>query len=166
VGALNITRLVAGITAIVLVAVALYVHILAGEVKSWPETVGTLDMKGVVGFGAGSDGAAGTTNDYAVYVRYFYQVGGKNFTGSNVRVWDMTFSSHSLAEEYLKNNQAGATVAVFYNAADPAQSYLSTAYPGVPVSLLLLSALLSGGVAIFWEQLSRFFLEWAISKET
>jgi hypothetical protein len=162
----NVTRCVAAVTAIVLVAIALYVHILAGEVKSWPETVGTLDMKGIVGYGAGSDGAAGTTNDYAVYVRYSYQVGGKNFTGSNVRVWDMTFNSQSLAEEYLKNNQAGSTVPVFYNAANPAQSYLSIAYPAVPVSLLLVGALLSSGVAIFWEQLSRFFLEWAISKET
>jgi hypothetical protein len=71
-----------------------------------------------------------------------------------------------LAEEYLKNNQAGSTVPVFYNAANPAQSYLSIAYPAVPVSLLLVGALLSSGVAIFWEQLSRFFLEWAISKET
>lgn len=163
---LNVTRLVAGVAAIVLVAIAFYVHILAGAVKSWPATVGTLDMKGIVGYGAGSDGAAGTTNDYAVYVRYSYQVGGKNFTGSNVRVWDMTFNSRSLAEDYLKDNQAGSTVPVFYNATNPAQSYLSVAYPAVPVSLLLIGALISGGAAIFWEQFSRFFLQWAISKET
>jgi hypothetical protein len=48
------------------VAIALYVHILAGEVKSWPTTVRSLDMNGIVGYGAGSDGAAGTTNEYAV----------------------------------------------------------------------------------------------------
>jgi len=162
VGTRNVTRLVAAMAAIVLVAIVLYVHILAGEVKSWPTTVGTLDMKGIVGYGAGSRLAP---NEYAVYVRYSYQVGGKNFTGSNVRVWDMTFNSRSLAEGYLKNNQAGSTVRVFYNAAKPGQSYLTTAYPVVPVSLLLVGALMSGGVAIFWVQLSRLFLQWVNSKE-
>jgi Protein of unknown function (DUF3592) len=163
---LNVTRLVAVVIAIALVVSALYAHILAGEVKSWPTTVGTLDMKGIVGYGAGSYVRAGNTNDYAVSVRYSYRVGDKNLTGSNVRVWDMTFNSRALAEDYLKNNQSGSSIPVSYNPANPAQSYLSTAYPVVPISLLLVGAFISGGFAIFWLKLSRFFLQWAISRET
>jgi hypothetical protein len=162
----NVGRSVLAVVAVGLLLSALYLHLLAREVKSWPTTVGTLDSKGIVGYGAGSDGAAVGTNDYAVYVSYSYQVGDKVLRGSNIRVWDMTFSYRALAEDYLKDNHAGAAVRVFYNPAKPDQSYLSSAYPVTPVCLLLLGAAISGAVAVFCRKISKFFHEWSISKES
>ena len=162
----NVGRFILTVVAVGLLLSALYLHLLAREVKSWPTTVGRLDSKGVVGYGAGSDGAAGTTNDYAVYVSYSYQVGDKVLHGSNVRVWDMTFSYRALAEDYLKDNHAGAPVRVFYNPANPDQAYLSPAYPVTPVCLLLLGAAIIGAVAIFHQKIWKFFHDWSISRET
>ena len=163
---MNLPRLVPAAVAVALLATALYVHVLAREVVSWPTTVGTLDAKWTTGYGAGTAAEAGNTDHYAVSARYSYRVGDKTFAGSNVRVWDMSFNSRAAADAYLKDYPVGSTVAVFYNPSDPRQSYLSAAYPVAPIGLLLLGALISGLIAIFSRHLSRFLQQWSVSRET
>ena len=160
----NIGRTVLTIVAAALLLSALYVHLLAREVKSWPTTVGKLDSKGLVKYGAGSNGAgAGSDTDYAVYARYTYHVGGNVLHGSNVRMWDMTFNDRSAAERYLKDN-TGDTVQVFYNPAKPDRSYLDTAYPLTSVCFMLLAALMSGAASVFYQRIGKFFYDWSTPK--
>ena len=162
----TLTRLVPGLIAVALLSTAFYVHILAREVASWPTTVGRLDAKWIVGYGAGDAAEARNTNYYSVHARYSYQVDDKILTGSNVRVWNMTFSSYAGAEAYLKDNPAGSTIPVFYNPANPAQSYLSNAYPVAPVCLLLLGAVVGTGIAVFSQKLLKFLHDWFVSTGT
>jgi hypothetical protein len=163
----NIARyLLTGVAGALLLC-SLYLHLLARDVKSWPTTVGTLDSKGVVKYGAGSNGAArGSDNNYAVYVRYTYQIGDGTFHGTNVRIWDMTFNYRSAAESYLKDRNPGDPVQVFYNPEKPDQSYLNSAYPLAPVCFMLLGALISGAASVFYRRIAKFFQDWSTSKES
>jgi hypothetical protein len=153
-------RLVSVVLAVSLLLLASYVHILGNSVRSWPTTTGKLEQKSVVGFGGGSRFGS---NEYAVYILYSYHVGDRTLIGSNARVWDMTFNRRSLAEDYLQDGKVGTEVVVYYNPADPEQSYLSTAYPVTPVLMLILGAGISGAIGIFSARLSRFLSRWSIS---
>ena len=140
-------------------------HILARQVAVWPTTTGKVDAKWTTRYGAGTAAEAGNTDHYVVSARYSYQVEDKTLVGSHVRVWDMSFNSSAAAEADLKDYRVRSDVLVYYNPADPTQSYLSTAYPVGPVCLLLLGALIRGGMAIFSQHLRRFLEQWAVARE-
>ena len=163
----NIGRFLLTVVGGALLLSSLYVHLLAREVKSWATTIGRLDSKGIVKYGAGSNGAAGgKDNNYAVDVHYTYQIGDSVLHGTNVRVWDMTFNYRSAAEHYLKDINTGDTVQVFYNPAQPGQSYLDSAYPLAPVCFMLLGALISGAASVFYQRIAKFFHDWSTSKQS
>jgi hypothetical protein len=161
----NIGRYLLIVVACALLLGSLHLHFLAEEVKSWPTTLGRLDSKGIVKYGAGPNGAgAGSDSEYTVYVRYTYQLGDNTFQGTNVRIWDMTFNYRSAAERYLKEHNAGENVQVFYNPAKPDQSYLDPGYPLTPVFFMLLGALMSGAASIFYRWLAQFFYDWSTAR--
>lgn len=140
---LKFTRIFLGLAAIGLAIFAIYLHVLAGDAKSWPSVEGKLESSAVKVFGDGS------FDQYASDVRYSYRVGNKVFSGDSVRIWDMSLNSRKLAAEYLSYRAKGDVVTIYYNPANPDQSILDHAYPLGIVVLCALAALVFGLVALF-----------------
>lgn len=107
-------RLLQGTASFVFVLAAMKLHVLAIDTRSWPSTIGHLDSRGV-SYGSGSDGGVGVTGDSAIYARYSYQVAGKHYVGSRVKMWDMLLTKPGITPGSLDPSRAGGRVTVFYN---------------------------------------------------
>ncbi len=87
---------------------------LAQEIQTWPKTTGVVVQSEV----------KETINDFTSLVVYKYEVGGKSYSSSEIRVRGTTFKSESEARSFVKKYPAGTEVSVFYQERDPTKAYL------------------------------------------
>lgn len=109
-------------TSVIMTASVLYQF----HVRTWPETRGTLRRSGLAKFGATE--RLTSNQDYRADALYDYIVNGETYTGKRVSPWVMVASHNArfLLERQLDKIRRfdDGTVAVFYNPARPAKSFL------------------------------------------
>lgn len=159
-------RLFLGVASFALLLTAVRLHVLVMDTRSWSTTLGELDSRGLFNYGNGSDGGVGVMGDTSVYARYSYQVAGKQYVGSRVKVWDMPLTKPGITPGSLDPSRAAGLVTVSYNPSDPRESILDPGYPVAPLAMLLLGGLLSGSGALFANSLSRGFTTWLLRRES
>ena len=87
---------------------------LAQEVQSWPKTTGVVVQSEI----------KETINDFTALVDYTYEVDGKSYSSSQIRVRGTTSKSESEAMSFVKKYPVGAEVTVYYLKSDPTKAYL------------------------------------------
>jgi hypothetical protein len=87
---------------------------LAQEIQTWPKTTGLVVQSEI----------KETINDYTARVVYTYEVGGKSYSSSEIRVRGTTSKSESEAMSFVRKYPVGAEVSVFYLESDPTKAYL------------------------------------------
>lgn len=90
----------------------------------WPTVTGTVTSSRVQT--TSRDGR----NEYMPRVQYSYGVEGRSFTGTRITASDEYQKNRGSAEDILVRYPSGASVAVFYDPQDPANSVLAQGMPG------------------------------------
>lgn len=89
---------------------------------------------------------------YLPEVKYTYTVGGREYTGDHVRLFELQVSNQEAARSVAARYPLGASVTVHYNPADPSQAVLEPG-PGGSVWMILAAAigcfLVSAGLGLF-----------------
>lgn len=87
--------------------------------QSWPSTTGEV-LKSRVQVSGGDH----TT--VSPYVLYHYQMGGMDFSGTQIRAGDQFFQSYTSSQSYdvVDKYPVGSKVTVYYNPKDPTQAAL------------------------------------------
>lgn len=121
------------------------------ESQSWPSILGKVIESRVDTSSTGGEEA--TVAMYKPYVKYEYAVGGVSYTGDKVKV-GMTLSTSRVnpARELVARHPVGSEVRVFYNPANPDDSFLErqgSYTTTLVIGIVLLVIGLCGGVPGF-----------------
>jgi hypothetical protein len=89
------------------------------EAQSWPSTTGEVIKSRVQVSG-------GDHTSVSPYVLYDYQMGGMDFSGTQIRAGDQYYPSYTSTESYdvVDKYPVGSQVTVYYNPKDPTQAAL------------------------------------------
>ncbi|MEN8241152.1 MAG: DUF3592 domain-containing protein, partial [Chloroflexota bacterium] len=87
--------------------------------QSWPSTPGEVIKSRVQVRG-------GDHTTVSPYIMYNYQVGGMDFSGTQIRAGEQFYKSHTSQQSYdmVDKYPVGAKVTVYYNPKDPTQAAL------------------------------------------
>ena len=87
--------------------------------QSWPSTTGEVIKSRVQVSG-------GDLTTVSPYILYKYQVGGMDFSGTQIRAGDQYYNAYNSIESYdvVDKYPVGAQVTVYYNPKDPTQAAL------------------------------------------
>ncbi len=92
--------------------------------RTWPATTGTIILAGMKE-GSYYDKRSGTTiHTYRPEVSYRYRVGDKEFTGTRVAFGKILYYQSAEAEAFLAARPPGASVRVYHDPTNPAESVL------------------------------------------
>ena len=122
----------------------------AGASESWPSVDGTMVRSEVGGrYTASEKGKSGHTT-YLPTVEYTYVVEGKDYAGRRYELIERGEGDRATIERKLRDYPVGATVKVFYDPDEPAESLLKPGRPdamGIPFVLGFI-AIAVGGVVM------------------
>ena len=116
--------------------------------QGWPSTVGQIGESRVT-HSTHTDSEGDTSDSYAPYVEYTYQVAGQTFTGRDITFgFKQGYGNASKAQAVLAQYPVGAQVSVYYDPADPQQAVLERKAGGYGVGLALGIVFLAVGTCL------------------